>query len=192
MAVQCPEECQCDTGGYYVKCHRPSLTVVPSISLTGVQVLYIIDNNITLFDRGIFVSSGLTDLEVLGVRRCGLSTVELGAFKRLTELTELSLWANKLSEITPGTFENMINLEYLDLSNNRLQHLDSAVFSGLVNLQVIDLGGNRLQYLHPDTFIGLPKLQQLYLSKNPGLQIPTDRNFINSHSLSHLGNHTAT
>ena len=81
----------------------------------------------------------------------------------------------------------MINLEYLDLSNNRLQHLDSAVFSGLVNLQVIDLGGNRLQYLHPDTFIGLPKLQQLYLSKNPGLQIPTDRNFINSHSLSHLG-----
>ena len=61
------------------------------------------------------------------------------------------------------------------------------MFSGLVNLQYVDFGGNRLQYLHPDTFLGLPKLQQLYLSYNPRLQIPTDRNFINSHSLSHLG-----
>ncbi len=74
----------------------PSIINRCSLSLTGVQVLYIIDN-ITSFDRGIFVSRGLTDLEVLGVRRCGLSTVELGAFKGLTELTELILEGNKLS-----------------------------------------------------------------------------------------------
>ena len=74
----------------------PSIINRCSLSLTGVQVLYIIAN-ITSFDRGIFVSRGLTDLEVLGVRRCGLSTVELGAFKGLTELTELILEGNKLS-----------------------------------------------------------------------------------------------
>ena len=33
---------------------------------------------------------------------------------------------------------------------------------------------------------GLPKLQNANLRNNPGLHIPTDRNFINSHSLSHL------
>ena len=90
MAVLCPEECQCDPGGYQVTCDGSSLTAVPSISLTGVQVLYIIDNNITLLERDIFVSRGLTDLEVLWVWECGLSTVELGAFKGLTELTDLS------------------------------------------------------------------------------------------------------
>ena len=112
-AVLCPEECQCDPGGYYVKCNSSSLTAVPSISLTSVQVLYIIDSNITLLEREIFVSRGLTELEVLGVQLCGLSTVELGAFKGLTALTDLSLLGNKLSEITPRTFENLINLEYL-------------------------------------------------------------------------------
>ena len=43
-----------------------------------------------------------------------------------------------------------------------------------------------LQYLHPDTFLVLPNLQHLYSYSNPDLQIPTARNFINSHSLPHI------
>ncbi len=96
MAVLCPEECQCDTGGYYVKCYRPSLTAVPSIRLTDVRVLYIIDNNITLSDRGTFFSRVLTELEELGAMLCGLSTIELGAFKGLTKLKKLYIWGNNL------------------------------------------------------------------------------------------------
>ena len=93
---------------------------------------------------------------------------------------------NEISEIIPGSFENMNSLEDLSFEINRLEHLDSDVFSGLVNLKHIDLSFNELQYLHPDTFLGLPNLQKLDLGKNPTLQIPTDRNFINSPSLSHL------
>jgi len=48
------------------------------------------------------------------------------------------------------------------------------------------LKGNKLQYLHPDTFSDLPNLETLYLSKNSDLQIPTDRQFITSHSLKDL------
>jgi len=69
---------------------------------------------------------------------------------------------------------------------NKLEHVECDLFRGLVNLKYIDLSGNELQYLHPDTFLGLPNLQQLNLRFNPGLQIPTDRNFIKSHSLSFL------
>jgi Leucine-rich repeat (LRR) protein len=63
--------------------------------------------------------------------------------------------------------------------------LDGDVFSELVNLKYIGFSF-KLQYLHPHTFLWLPNIQQVSLFNNPGLQIPSDRNFINSHSLSHL------
>jgi hypothetical protein len=110
----------------------------------------------------------------------------LGAFNGLTELIELEIYINARSEIIPGTFESLGNLEYLDISSNKLEHLDSDVFSGLVKLQYIILSRNYLQYVHPDTFLRSPNIKNVSLSANPDLQIPTDRNFINSRSLSKL------
>jgi insulin-like growth factor-binding protein complex acid labile subunit len=80
----------------------------------------------------------------------------------------------------------MSNLEVLDLRNNEINLLDNGVFSGLFNLKSISLGRNELQYLHPDSFLGLTNLQSVDLYGNPGLQIPTDHNFIKSHSLKNL------
>jgi Leucine-rich repeat (LRR) protein len=122
----------------------------------------------------------------LKIYECGLRTIELGAFSGLTKLTDLVLWRNEISEIVPGTFENMNSMEWLVLGRNRLEHLDSDVFSGLVNIKDIDLSGDILQYLLPDTFLRFPNLQRLYIISNPTLQIPTERNFIISHSLTHL------
>jgi len=163
-----------------------SLTAIPLILFPNVRRLDLSYSNITLLEKGSFFSRGLAQLEELDMYDCGLRTIELGAFNGLTELTELSMQSNKISEITPGTFQNLNSLEALDLNNNKLEHWDSAVFSGLVNLTYIDLSGNNLQYLHPDTFVGLPNLQILHLSNNPTLHIPTDRNFIHSHSLTAL------
>jgi len=81
----------------------------------------------------------------------------------------------------------MINLENLNLAGNRIEHVDRDMFSGLFKLKYINLSGNKLQYLKPDTFLMLPNLQKLYLGNNPGLQIPTDCNFIMPRSLSVLG-----
>ena len=57
----------------------------------------------------------------------------------------------------------------------------------MFNLKHIYLGYNKLQYIQPDTFLVLPNLQHVYTYSNRGLQIPTDRNYVNSHSLSFLG-----
>ena len=165
------------------------------------------DNNITL-GKDSFIS--LTTLNILHIFRCGLRTIELGAFNGLTMLTELTLRGNGVSELLPGTFKNLNNLEILclsynaiklldsnafcglgnvkvkDLSLNEIKHLESALFSALVNLKAIILLGNQIQYLQSDMFLGLPNLQYISLFSNPDLQIPTDRNFINSRSLSHL------
>ena len=166
-------------------CQLLSVNPIPLIHLTNVQVLQLYVNEITLLEKDSFVS--MTELLLLHVSRCGLRTIELGAFNGLTKLTQLSMWDNKISDILPGTFENMKSLEYLDLNRNKIENLDSAVFSGLFNLKYIRLSANKLQYLHPDTFLGLPNTKDLYLEKSGSLQIPTDRNFINSHSSSFLG-----
>jgi hypothetical protein len=184
VAMLCPEECICDIAGYIVQCIKTKLTALPSIHFTYVRVLWLDRYDITFLAKDSFVS--LPDLEELSVISSGLRAIELGAFNGLTELTTLSLLGNEINEILPGTFENLNSLDFLDLSGNKLGHLDSAAFSGLVSLKEIHLQASKLQYLHPDTFSGLPKLEDLYFSTNPTLQIPTDRNFINSNSLSHL------
>jgi hypothetical protein len=185
VAILCPEECECDLAQYAVRCINTTLTAVTSIHFTHFDALGVAASNITCLVKDSFVSlTGLLDLFVF---RCGLRTIELGAFNGLTELAKLRLYDNEIHELLPFTFVNLKSLQILDLQYNNLQHLDSEVFSGLLNLVYIDLEGNELQYLHPDTFLVLPKLQALYLYSNPTLQIPTDRNFINSPSLSYHG-----
>jgi Leucine-rich repeat (LRR) protein len=128
----------------------------------------------------------VVEVEFLIAAYCNVRTIKLGAFNGLTLLTYLSLENNDISEIVPGTFETISSLEELHLQYNIIEHLESDVFRGLVKLLYIDLEGNKLQYLHPDTFCRLKNLQGLLLLKNPDLQIPTDRQFINSHSLKQL------
>jgi hypothetical protein len=186
VAEPCSEECECMKGGIVIVCSAPSLTAPPSIRLRIVRKLGLFRLNITSLEKDSFVSRGLTQLEVLHIEECRLRTIDVGAFNGLTELTEVTIKVNEISEIIPGTFENLNSLVRLDLSYNSIEHLDRNAFSGLVKLNYIDLGENKLQYLHPDTFLELPSIKYVILGENPGLQIPTDSNFINSHSLLHL------
>jgi hypothetical protein len=173
--------------GLKVNCSDSGLNRIPTILPTHVRIIVLDSNNITLFEKDTFVSRGLVDVEMLQAGFCKIKTIEVGAFNGLTLLTYLSLESNDISEIIPGTFEIFRSLEYLHLQYNKIEHLESDIFRGLFKLKYMDLEENKLQYLHPDTFLGLKNLQSLFLSKNFGLEIPTDRHFINSHSLKHLG-----
>jgi len=186
-AVECPEECWCVKGGYFVNCSDADLKNIPSILPRNVRGIMLDNNNVTFLENDSFVSSGLVELLLINADFCQIRKIELGALSGLTTLTHLSLESNEISEIIPGTFEKQSSLEFLNLGNNIIQHLGIDVFSGLVTLQYMGLQGNKLQHLKPDMFIGLPKLQTLLLSENLGLQIPTDSHFITSHSLKHLG-----
>jgi len=184
VAILCPEGCRCHREGYRVLCEEPSLKDINLFHPTVFREILLYDYNITLLEKNSFVS--LSELEWLGLERCGIRTIELGAFNGLTMLMDLYIGQNEISEIIPGTFQNIISLTVLDLKSNRIEHLDRNVFSGLFKLKYIYLSQNKLQFLHPDTFSGLPKLKHLYLNNNPGLHIPTDSNFIKSLSLSIL------
>ena len=187
VALLCPEECRCEKEGNIVNCSDAELKNIPSILPKHARGLVLDGNGIRFIENDSFVSRGVVQLEILMANFCKIRKIELGAFKGLKILTYLSLESNEISEIIPGTFGNKSRLEYLYLGNNIIQHLEIDVFSGLVTLKYIGLQGNKLQYLHPETLAGLPKLQGLHLSENLGLQIPTDRHFINSHSLKQTG-----
>jgi Leucine-rich repeat (LRR) protein len=182
----CPEKCKCEEGGYHIECSGPGLGSVPLILPTHVRELLLCNISITILENDSFVSKGLVELETLLADYCKIRKIELGAFNGLTKLTQLSMEGNEISEIIPGTFEKMSNVDLLRLHQNRIDQLNRETFYGLVNVKNTGLEENTLQYLNTDTFVGLPKLQGLYLSKNIGLQIPTGRNFIKSHSLKHL------
>jgi hypothetical protein len=187
VAILCPEGCRCDSGEYYVHCSDSSLRNIPLIFPKDIRELLLFDNSITSLENDSFISRRLTELVYLGVSRCGLETIELGAFNGLAKLIGLSMSFNQISEILPRTFENMSSLVILDLAFNRLQYLEVDVFCGLNNVENIQLEGNELQHLHPDMFVGLPNLENLGLAVNPDLQIPTDSQFISSNSLTYLG-----
>jgi Leucine-rich repeat (LRR) protein len=176
----------CEEGGYHINCSGSGLSSIPLILPTHVQELLLDNIRITIFENDSFVSKGLVELEALQADYCKIRKIEMGAFNGLTMLTQLSMRGNEISEIIPGTFGKVSRLDLLCLDQNRIDQLDSETFYGLVSLKNIGLAGNKLQYLNPDTFAGLPNLRGLYLSNNIGLQIPTGRNFIKSHSLKHL------
>ena len=186
MAEQCSDECRCDPERYNVDSSSPSLAKTSFTFLKYLRNLKIYNQYIPFLENDTFLSEALTDLEEISVQFSQLRTIELGALNGLTNLKLLDLNGNEISEILPGTFEKMRHLQYLLLSNNSIEHLNIDVFSGLISLILLDLRMNKLQYINPNTFVSLPNLKGLLLSYNPGLQIPTDRNFINLHSLSYL------
>jgi Leucine-rich repeat (LRR) protein len=186
MAKKCSDECSCDAGRYNVDSTNPSLTKTSSNFLKHVRQLTISSQYIPSFGNDTFLSEGLTELEEISVKFSGLRTIELGALNGLTNLKNLDLFGNEISEILPGTFEKMRRLLNLNLMNNSIESLKVDAFSGLISLIQLDLRMNKLKYVHPNTFLSLPKLKNLILYGNVGLHIPTDRNLIISHSLSHL------
>jgi hypothetical protein len=182
----CPEECWCDYEEFQVDCSNSSLENIPLIFPVNVRELDLDGNNITSFEKDSFISRGLAEMDTLSAGYCKLETIELGAFNGLSDLRMLSVWGNMISEITPGLFKENRYLTFLDLAYNEIEHLKYDVFCGLIFLKYLSLVGNNLQQIHPGMFVGLPSLQKMHLSDNPSLNVPTDRQFINSHSLTHL------
>jgi len=130
--------------------------------------------------------ANVSELENLDLSYNNLGSIDMNILKVLPKLSQLNLKRNQIIEIKPGTCEKISSLEYLDLAYNKIEHLKIDVFCGYVYLKHIDLTANNLQLFPPDTFVGLQNLQTLLLSRNFGLQIPTDRHFINSRSLKSL------
>jgi len=131
--------------------------------------------------------ANVSELEMLDLRYNTLKSLDINILKVLPNMSHLFLESNEIYEMITGAFGNNSLLKHLDLDNSNTEHLGNDVFYGMVNLKYIHLQRNELRFLHPETFLRLQNIQSLYLDKNLGLHIPTDRNFISSRSLKILG-----
>jgi len=137
VAIQCPEECRCESDGYKVNCSDSGLNSIPSIIPKHTGQLILNGNNIPIFAKENFLSKGSDQLQIIIADFCKITKIEVEAFNGLPKLTQLSMNSNEITEITPGTFENITHLEILNLANNRIEHLGVDIFYGLVNLKDI-------------------------------------------------------
>ena len=152
--------------------------------LVNLKKIGLLGNKIKHLENALF--SGLVNLEEIYLGGNGIENLENVLFSGLVNLKKIGLEGNKIKHLESALFRGLVNLEEIYLGRNGIDNLENALFSGLVNLKVINFVRNKLQHFHSDMFLGLPNLQKLNLGRNDGLQIPTDRNFIHSHSLSHL------
>jgi len=65
VAILCPEECECATGGYLIICKDILINPIPLIPLTYVRYLWLYKNKVTLLKKDSFVS--LTELIFLRI-----------------------------------------------------------------------------------------------------------------------------
>ena len=92
--------------------------------------------------------AGLSQLQMLDLRKNRLSLLPAEIFAGLGNLQELRLGKNSLGdlamEVWANLFAGLSQLQKLDLRKNRLSLLPAEVFSGLGNLEELDLGYNSL------------------------------------------------
>ena len=142
--------------------------------LSGLEILYIEDNNLTdkTFPENLF--SDLRSLEELVIYGNGLTSIAKRSFWNLENIKELLIGPNDLTEIDPELFIYCHGIEYISVSDTKIKTLPKDVFKGLTDLKVIGFSrnllgkdnGNKKNALPTKLFDGLTSLENIYLEGN--------------------------
>lgn len=172
------------------------LTYVTIGSLAGLNNLEILDlssNKIDTIDLLAFAN--LHNLLELNMANNRFHNLPEELFRYLTKLKVLNLSENRLNgeEINVGLFKGLACLEELSLSGNKLKFIETDVlkslFKDLVNLKYLYLGRTELSCLPSSALKGLKSLVKLdFFSTNDQLK-GNDTNIPSLRGLSNLKNH---
>ncbi|KAI8483812.1 hypothetical protein Bbelb_384700 [Branchiostoma belcheri] len=127
-------------------------------SLQSRTNIMIVDNNIGTL--------GTDKAEILSQIPCGrmcrlwfvggnITTIEVGAFAKLPQVSTLVIWRSNVQTLKNGTFAGMEGLKYLLTLENNLTHLEDGCFHGLPRLSSLVLVDNQILTLSPGTFLGV-------------------------------------
>jgi len=112
----------------------------------------------------------LAKVNSLSLAHNEITTIDEGAFVKITTLKTLSLKYNKLKTLDEKSFNGLRNLENLDLSHNNITNVSPITFSLLKSLKTISLSHNAIEKLEDEIFF-IPTLRTIDLSFNSILLI---------------------
>lgn len=120
-----------------------------------------------------------------------IQTIEISAFKKFTQITEIDLYGNIIRELEQGIFENLNHLEILNLGYNNInfnksKHLKSETFKGAINLIDLKLNSFGIEFIDSFGFNGLTNLRYLDLSQNYLRSLDSNDVFKGLKQLQHL------
>ena len=152
-----------EDGVVSVDCPLAGCSQIPTdLSLPGLQVLYLQENEITSIP-----ALPYPHLKKLDLSDNNISTIDDDAFKDLANLTMLYLSDNFITEIKEVHFRNLVNLRFLYLQQNHISVLGRNVFfPALTMVERIDLSTNHMTEISEGTFSQLVSLKFLHLERN--------------------------
>ncbi|XP_067141420.1 relaxin receptor 2-like isoform X2 [Centruroides vittatus] len=165
-----PDGCGC-RAFTWVFCINLNLTRVPDTMKSSLTKLILINNSVTIVERGSF--SRYPGLKVIHLEGNGLRYLHEGAFTGLFNLVFLFLSRNKIEKLNGGTFKDLKKLEWLLLDDNKLEEFDFSILADTPSLHLLDLSTNSLT-LKKVYFRAHPYLRWLSLSKNQIEKIKRD------------------
>jgi len=194
----CAESCSCtpeytDWGSAVnVQCGDRNLRSIPVTKLDKPVSLLNASFNIlmTLKEDALFSYESVSNLYL---QHCKIVNINVKAFQRLENLTEIDLSSNRLTSVSPNLFNNnqklgklilrnnnlgslqwntpILNgpssLSFLDLQACQLSNISSITFSFLLNLTFLDISRNNLVLLNNDSLSSHEKLMDVNLENNP-------------------------
>lgn len=136
------------------------------------------DKYVTISDLKFIVQSGsltflptavfkkLINLSELSVSFSNIIAIESFAFANSSALQIIRLNNNNMTKIKKFAFANHNSLERLDLQENELQEIDSLSFANLSRLEYLALNNNKISEINNGTFSALNNLLELQLQHN--------------------------
>ena len=140
---------------------------VTETHLRDIANLYVLGQSLTSLQVGDF--AGLSQLTELYLQNTNLTSLPDGIFSDLSRLATLSFGSSNLTSLPAGIFSDLPRLTHLHLNNNNLSSLPDGIFSNLPLLTDLRLNNNNLSALPNGIFSNLTALHDLDLSNNPGL-----------------------
>ncbi|EFA07951.1 Chaoptin-like Protein [Tribolium castaneum] len=117
--------------------------------------------------------ANLKSLRELFMAKCGIVTIEAGAFFNLPNLSVLHLEDNALQEVKNGVFSGL-SVKILTLHRNEIKRIESGAFDQMPNLYKIKLNSNRLKKWDSSWFKNCPQLTELFVRRNKINHLPPE------------------
>lgn len=191
--LKCPRSCECSHDFEIVNCENQNglefghlapvirelglkrIHVPPDLSeATNLRRLSVTKSDITnLTSLNLIAGGKKSQLERLDLGDNRLKHLKAELFYKLPGLRFLNLTSNLLTILPENVARSLENVEELQLADNRLNVLPFRVFEPIRNLRRLDASGNLLAILQDYSFQFNKALQELVLSSNRLIKIPS-------------------